>query len=181
MVAITVETSFLIIFGKLIDSFLIRISSDLISTRTPYYPFCDFDWFLRLGVTLNSLLINVSRVTSLQDFLLMKLSLWSWSVLSIVIRSCCIAFDVPNGNYVNIHVLRYKVWLLIDFLKNKCCGSFCLRKLAVVYPLWMIYCLPSGLWAVRLPMVLSIITKTYFNLHREGASSIDSKGHLPAM
>ena len=139
MVAITIETSFLIILGKLIDSFLIRFSSDLISTRTPCYPFCDYDWFLRLPVILNSLLINVSRATSLQNFFLVKLY-WSWSVLSIVIRSCCIAFDVPNGNYVNIQVLRYKVWLLIEFLKNKCCGSFCLRKLAVVYPLWMIYC-----------------------------------------
>ena len=134
MVAITVETSFLIIFGKLIDSFLIRISSDLISTRTPCCPFCDFDWFLRLRVILNSLLINVNRVTSLQAFFGWS-SIWSWSVLSIVIRSCCIAFDVPNGNYVNIQALRYKVWLLIDFLKNKCPGRFAWESL-----LWSILC-----------------------------------------
>ena len=30
-------------------------------------------------------------------------------------------------------------------------------------------------------LVLSIIIKTYFNLHREEISSIDSKGHLTAM
>ena len=83
---------------------------------------------------LNSLLINVNRVTSLQDFFLMKLYLF---VICLVycysIMLYC--FDVPNGNYVNIQVLRYKALLLIDFLKNKCCGSFFLRKLAVVYPL----------------------------------------------